>query len=206
VLPLTRGIIITHQPEKVVHHFRLQQGNHTLTLIDTEGKEFLLADADRAIAKAYVASEVMDFILLVAPRFSVVAQNRLLKIIEEPPRNKQFILITASKASLLPTIQSRLPITLLNDAPNEDDLRLDLLNLNLAHVYAFLQEHKRLGLRECQTMVERIVLEAIKSNAYILDRATLKLFTDSIKALELGSPSSFVLNTVLLKLLEQKRK
>jgi len=34
----------------------------------------------------------------------------------------------------------------------------------------------------------------------------LKLFSDSIKALEVGSPTSFILNGLLLKLLARKKR
>jgi len=46
----------------------------------------------------------------------------------------------------------------------------------------------------------------MKSGKYHLDESTLKLFSDTIKALDMGSPTSFILNTVLLKLLAKKRR
>jgi len=135
-----------------------------------------------------------------------VAQNRLLKVIEEPPRNKHFILITESKSSILPTIKSRLPINVLHDGKEEEIFTLDIDNLNLAKVYAFTQEHDRLSSVECKQLVEKISTQAIRSGRYNLDEATLKIFSDAILALEVGSPTSFILNTVLLKLLAKKRR
>jgi DNA polymerase-3 subunit delta' len=205
-MQLESGIIITQHPTEALLELQSLNDNALFSIIDTEQKEFLLADADQAIAKAYVSSEVANFIILVAPRFSTLAQNRLLKVLEEPPKNKYFILITSSKSSLLPTIKSRLPIQVFGKQREEESLALDISNLNLAKVYAFVQQHKRLSVVECKEIIEKIFLEVMRSREYNLDKMMLKIFSDSIRALEVGSPTSFVLNTVLLKLLAKKRR
>jgi len=201
---LERGIIVTNEPQKTLESLLSLKNNEILTIIDTEGKDFLVEHATMAIEKAFVATEVENYIILIAPRFSDISQNRLLKIIEEPPQNKHFILITESKSSILPTIKSRLPITILHDNKNDEVLKLDIDNLNLAKVYEFVQENKKLSSVECRVLVEQIAKRAIKSGRYRLDESLLKVFSDSIKALEVGSPTSFILNTVLLKLLSKK--
>ena len=208
---LASGIIITHQPDSVMVELEQLRSSELFTLIksqDEKGtpKEFLVEHAQEAIAKAYIASEGLNYIILMAPRFSAVAQNRLLKIIEEPPKNKAFIIITESKSALLETIQSRLPITVLSDAQEAKPFSLDMENLNLAKVYEFVQEHQRISAVECKDLVEKISLNAMKSQKYNLDASTLKVFSDSIKALEVGSPTSFILNTLLLKLLMKRKR
>lgn len=208
---LASGIIVTHQPDRVIGELETLRTQELFTLIKSEDdkgnpKEFLVEHAQEAIAKAYIASERLNYIILVAPRFSAIAQNRLLKILEEPPRNKAFILITESKSALLETIQSRLPVTVLSDAPVDKQFNLDIENLNLAKVYAFIQEHQRISAVECKALVEKIAINAMKSQKYNLDESTLKLFSDSIKALEVGSPTTFILNVLLLKLLAKKRR
>ena len=208
---LASGVIITHHADKVLSELETLRTTELFTIIKSEDnkgnpKEFLVEHAQEAIAKAYVASEGLNYIILMAPRFSEIAQNRLLKIIEEPPRNKAFILISKSKSSLLPTIQSRLPVTVLNELQEEETFSLDLINLNLAKVYEFVQKNSRLSAAECKVLVERISLSAMKSGKYNLDEGTLKLFSDSIKALEVGSPTTFILNTLLLKLLAKKKR
>jgi DNA polymerase-3 subunit delta' len=55
-------------------------------------------------------------------------------------------------------------------------------------------------------LVERISKEAIKSGSYDLDEKTLALFSNAFIALDVGSPSQFVLNTLLLKLLARKKR
>ncbi len=210
-MTLASGIIITHQPQAILEELESQRTTERFTIIKSEDdkgkpKEFLVEHAQKAIEKAYIASENLNYIILVAPKFSDIAQNRLLKVIEEPPRNKAFIIITESKSALLDTIQSRLPVTVLHDNSSEEQLNLDLENLNLARVYEFVQEHSRISAVECKVLVEKISLGAMRSQKYNLDEATLKLFSDCIKALDMGSPTMFVLNTLLLKLLAMKKR
>jgi len=208
---LVSGIIITKQIEKVLSKLKSSYGNEDLTFIQNEDnkgklKEFLVEQAQEAIEKAYIASEKVNYIILVAPRFSEIAQNRLLKLLEEPPRNKEFILITESKSALLDTIQSRMPLTILEDEKEFVELGLDLENLTLSNLYAFVQKNKRVSTVECKEFIEKIALGAMKSEKFDFDTPTLEMFSDSIKALEVGSPTTFVLNGILLKLLSQKKR
>jgi DNA polymerase-3 subunit delta' len=202
---LESGIIVTNEPQKTLESLLSLKTDEVFTIIETQAKEFLIEHATRAIEKAFVATDVNNYIILIAPRFSDISQNRLLKIIEEPPKNKYFILITESKSSILPTIKSRLPITVLHDNKNREIFKLDIDNLNLAKVYKFVQENNRLSYIECRVLVEQIAKIAIKSERYNLDESLLKVFSNSIRALEVGSPTSFILNTVLIKLLAKKR-
>jgi len=202
---LESGVIVTNEPQKTLESLLSLKTDEVFTIIETQAKEFLIEHATRAIEKAFVATDVNNYIILIAPRFSDISQNRLLKIIEEPPKNKYFILITESKSSILPTIKSRLPITVLHDNKNREIFKLDIDNLNLAKVYKFVQENNRLSSIECRVLVEQIAKIAIKSERYNLDESLLKVFSNSIRALEVGSPTSFILNTVLIKLLAKKR-
>jgi len=208
---LASGIIITYQANKVMRELEAQRTNELFTVIRSldakdKPKEFLVEHAQEAIAKAYMASEGLNYIILIAPRFSDIAQNRLLKVIEEPPKNKAFIIITESKSALLDTIQSRMPVTVLNDMQSEKPFNLEIKNLNLGKVYEFVQANSRVSAVECKALVEKISLEAMKSQKFNLDEGTLKLFSDSIKALDMGSPTTFILNTLLLKLLAKKKR
>ncbi len=208
---LASGIIVTYNAEAILDELESQRTTERFTVIRSEDdkgkpKEFLVEHAQKAIEKAYVASEELNYIILVAPKFSDIAQNRLLKVIEEPPRNKAFIIITESKSALLDTIQSRLPVTVLHDISSEEELSLDLENLNLARIYEFAQKHSRISAVECKVLVEKISLGAMKSQKYNLDESALKLFSDCIKALDMGSPTAFVLNGLLLKLLACKKR
>ncbi len=173
----------------------------------TEKETFSVVDAKLAIEKAYMASEEVTIIILAAKTFSPLVQNKLLKVIEEPPKNKEFILVTESKSTVLDTIKSRLPISVLSEMKEEEALGLDMKNLSLESVYAFVQTHKRtIDPKVMKPLIERISKEAIRSEGYNLDEKTLTLFSNAFIALDVGSPPLFVLNTLLLKLLARKKR
>jgi len=174
--------------------------------IVTEKEIFSVTDAKLAMEKAYMASEEITIIILAAKTFSPIVQNKLLKVIEEPPKNKEFILIVESKSTILATIKSRLPVIVLNEEKEEEPLGLDLKQLTLGIVYEFIQTHKRTDAKVMKRLVERISKEAISSQNYDLDEKTLVLFSNAFVALDVGSPPQFVLNTLLLKLLARKKR
>ena len=71
-------------------------------------EDFLLENAKEVAAEAYIAESEPKLLVLGAKNFRVEAQNSLLKIIEEPPKNIFFIIACESKNMLLPTVRSRL--------------------------------------------------------------------------------------------------
>jgi len=174
--------------------------------MSTEKETFSVVDAKLVIEKAYMASEDITIIILAAKTFSPLVQNKLLKVIEEPPKNKEFILLTESKSTVLDTIKSRLPIFVLSEVKEEKELGLDLKLLSLESVYAFTQTHKRTDAKAMKLLIEEISKEAIRSEGYDLDEKTLALFSNTFIALDVGSPPQFVLNTLLLKLLARKKR
>ncbi len=204
-MELQSSIIISQEPYKVLDRLKELKRDEKFIIIDSEDREFLIEHATEAISKAYIADEVKEFIILISPRFSAISQNKLLKILEEPPKNKEFILITKSKSSILPTIKSRLPIITYSNNKKIEHLSLDIDNLDLREIYEFSQKYKRISAKDCKEIIEKIGIEVIKSKSYNIDTSLLKTFSDSIKALEVGSAGQFILNGVLLKLLINKK-
>ncbi len=201
---VSQVIISSDIDDTVIKLEALQQNEHFVKIIKED--TFLVEDAKLAIEKAYMASEETTIIIIAAKSFSPVVQNKLLKVIEEPPPKKEFILITPSKATILDTIRSRLPIMVLSMEKEAERLDLDLKQLSLATVYDFVQTHKRTDAKVMKLLVERISKEAIHSQGYNLDEKTLALFSNAFIALDVGSPPQFVLNTLLLKLLARKKR
>lgn len=201
---VSQVIISSDIDDTVIQLEGLQQNERFVKIIKEDS--FLVEDAKLAIEKAHIASDETTVIILAAKIFSPVVQNKLLKVIEEPPPKKEFILITPSKATILDTIRSRLPITVHASHTEEEVLELDVAQLSLATVYEFVQTHKRTDAKVMKTLVERISKEAIYSQAYNLDEKTLTLFSNAFIALDVGSPPPFVLNTLLLKLLARKKR
>jgi len=202
---LTSQVIITANIDDTISKLEALQENERFVKIIKEDT-FLVDDAKLAIEKAYMASEEITVIILAAKTFSPVVQNKLLKVIEEPPKNKEFIILAQSKSTILDTIRSRLPISVLSEVKEEEVLGLDLSGLSLGAVYEFIQMHKRTDAKVMKGLVERISKEAMRSGSYDLDEKTLMLFSNAFTALDVGSPPQFVLNTLLLKLLARKKR
>ena len=200
---LNSKVIITNYPEDTISNIESLITNQRLIKI-VKDENFLVEDVRLAIEKAYIASSVPTIIILSAKEFSPIIQNRLLKVIEEPPKGVEFILITRSKSTILPTIRSRLPIEVLKEHIEIEKLELNIKELNLALVYTFVQKHKRVSGAEAKILVEKISIDAMKSGRYNIDTNTLNLFSDSYKVLNVGSSPQFVLMTLLLKLLSKK--
>jgi len=200
---LSSQVIITSQLETTIAQLESLRRDEQIIKIIKEDK-FLVEDTKLAIEKAYMASKVTTVIILGAKEFPAIIQNRLLKVIEEPPLGVEFILITPSKATILPTIRSRIPITTLKESKEKESIELDMRELDLASVYSFVQKHKRIDIPSAKKIVEQIALEAMESKRFKLDEKTLQLFADSYKALDVGSSPQFVLTTILLKLLAKR--
>jgi len=202
---LISQVLITSDIEGTIAKLEVSKATERFVKIVKEDT-FLVEDAKLAIEKAYMASEETTVIILAAKTFSPIVQNKLLKVIEEPPPKKEFIILTASKSTILDTIRSRLPITVLSEEREEELLGLELGQLSLATVYEFIQTHKRTDAKAMKLLVECISKEAIRSQGYDLDEKTLTLFSNAFIALDVGSPPQFVLNTLLLKLLARKKR
>jgi len=208
-MTLNSQVLISSDIAGTIEKLRaLKQDERFVEIVKLDPKDdtFKVEDAKLAIEKAYMASEETTIIILAAKSFSPIVQNKLLKVIEEPPPKKEFILITPSKATILPTIRSRLPIKVLSETIDEEALELDVAQLTLGAVYTFVQTHKRTDTKRMKHIVERICKEAIHSGRYDLDEKTLTLFSNAFITLDVGSPPQFVLTTLLLKLLARKKR
>jgi len=206
-LSLQSQIIITTDFQGTIEKLQaIAPKEASFELFIKEGENFLVSDANEVIAKAYLASQEKVYLCLASNTFSDVVQNRLLKIIEEPPKNKEFILLTPNKSALLPTIKSRLIVVSLDEVKESKEIDLDIEHLELESVYRFIQENKNLKSQEAVVVIETIMKRAIESDKFNLDEGTLTLFTKIREVLNLGSPIDFVLTTLLLKLLAKKYK
>lgn len=136
---------------------------------------FLVEHAKAVVKEAYIAEKETKVLVLGAKSYNTVAQNSLLKIIEEPPNNIVFILCVASKAALLPTIRSRLVIKSFDTKKELPKSGLNFAHLSLSDIFEFLQSHKNISKQELQELIEVVSVEALKSGVK-LQRKDLELF------------------------------
>lgn len=178
---------------------------HSTRIIKNEEKEeFLLIQATQAIKEAYIASSEKKYIFLCGTTFRKEAQNSLLKILEEPPKNVVFIIVTNSKTSLLPTIYSRLSYKYLKKSILKNESILDINKLDLKDIYNFLKENQKISKNEAKDIVESILIK-INKQKIKLSHKELDFFSKSIKLLELNSRPINIITTLLLSLANQKK-
>lgn len=171
---------------------------------EEDGKtDFQLPQAHKAIKEAYIAENETKYILLCGDFFRVEAQNSLLKVLEEPPTNIVFIIITTSKNGILPTILSRVQVEYKKSKKNIEDIDLDIQNLNLQEIYKFLKQNQRVSKSEAKDIVESLLYKITKQNI-ALSTTTLESFSTAMKLLELNSRPNIVLTTLLLNIMENR--
>lgn len=166
--------------------------------------DFLVEDAKAVIAEAFIAESSQKIIALGAKSFNLIAQNSLLKVLEEPPRNIVFILCVPSKTALLPTIRSRLPIKTFQVQKQSVQSGLNFKNLNIQDIYGFLQTNKNLNKQEVMPMIEAISKEALLSGV-ALKEEDLTLFATLLQLAHLNSRPQVLLSTQLLTILKRAR-
>lgn len=202
----TSHILIVNDVQETLNDLIPNYPNHSTRIIKNEEKEeFLVVQANLAIKEAYIASKDKKYIFLCGSIFRKEAQNALLKILEEPPKNVVFIIITNSKSSLLPTIYSRIPYKYLKKSTLKSSFSLDILKLDLKEVYNFLKENQKISKAEAKEVVESILLKTHQQKIK-LSQKQLELFSQAIKLLDLNSKPINILTTLLLSLINQKTK
>ncbi|KLD99354.1 DNA polymerase III subunit delta' [Aliarcobacter butzleri] len=200
------SILIVNNIEETLNLMLPKYPLHSVRVIKNDEKEeFLIAQANETIKEAFIATSEKKYLFLCGSTFRKEAQNALLKILEEPPRNIVFILITNSKTSLLPTIYSRLPYKYLKKSEQKIESSLDLNRLDLKDIYTFLQENQKISKQEAKDIVESLLLKA-NNQKIKLSQKKLNFFSKAIKLLELNSKPINVLTTLLLYLSNQKNQ
>ncbi|RDU65744.1 DNA polymerase III subunit delta' [Helicobacter equorum] len=202
---------ISAQPQEIVHNITatLQKGDYVIFHpTDSKGKEleFRIDDAREVIAQSYLASDRERFLILMAPSYSIEAQNALLKILEEPPQNVHFVLIVPSKNALLPTILSRLHIHIHKSKKTLSLFELDMKKLTLSAIYEFLRDCDRQS-RSIQEIKDHIqaLLFAVHTSGICLNRTELEAFDEAIALADSYTKESYIFLPLLLKIHKKQR-
>lgn len=171
-----------------------------------ERDEFKIEDSHEVISEAYIASEELKTIIVAANSYNHFAQNALLKVLEEPPLKTRFILIAKNKTSILPTIRSRLQIQDNRNPKVFEDLDLDLANLSLKSIYAFLKSlDSSSSSRDSTKEKIQSLLFMIKKMDIKLDESELKSFDEAMEANQNYQKESYIFLPLLLMILPKMK-
>lgn len=198
------GILITHEMEERARE--IEESRHPLRCVTFMRDDFKIEDAKEVIAEAYKSEEDTKTLILGAKSFTVPAQNALLKILEEPPRNIVFILLAPNKSTFLPTVRSRLSLKQEHQKLTHEALPITLKNLDLSGLFAFVKEHNRLKKHEAKALIEQLMYQAIHIENLSLSAAQLEGFEKALRLIELNSRLQSVLVMVLMNFLKEVKR
>ncbi|MDL0108448.1 DNA polymerase III subunit delta' [Campylobacter felis] len=198
-------ILISDDFEGVREELIAEFGINTLRFIPKNvPNEFLLEDARAVEKESYIAESSEKIIVLMAHSFRHEAQNFLLKLLEEPPKNIKFLIVVPSKNLLLPTIKSRLICEKRKKQKVEMKLDLELEKLDLKALYKFLKENENLDKNTLSELIIKLSKESLKIKAF--DEKELEFFYEAYELSKLNSKAQILLATLLLNLYEKKPK
>lgn len=178
-------ILISNEIEKEVEKIKADVYPHRVIPFIEEN--FKIEHAKAVLSEAYVSEAILKYIVLGADEFTSVAQNSLLKLLEEPPSNVEFIIITPKKSNLLPTVRSRLPILKGSVVEDSVEFTSNLLNVDYKDIFEFLKDSKSMKKNEAKKMVEAIYKKAVEVDGVNLSQKQLDEFEQAFKLLELNA-------------------
>ena len=194
-------LLISADIEKAKEHILNELSNSNIKTFFKD--DFLLEDAKEVTREAYIAESKEKFLILAAKSYNIYAQNSLLKILEDSPRNISFILIAPSKTVFLPTIRSRLVTQTLKNEKKDFVIELSFKNLDLEDIYLFVKEHQRVSKPLLKEIVQVILKKAVNEEGINLSEKELDIFQTALHLCELNGRANFILSTVLLVLLKK---
>ena len=162
--------------------------------------EFKVEHAAAVIREAYIAEEREKAIVLCAQAYNIYAQNALLKLLEEPPRNILFTIISRSKNALLPTIRSRMQLRVLEAPKPEVELGVDPARLDLESMFAFLKKHQNTKKEELKTIIAQLLHESVVNAKIVMKEKELEAFETALELAELNSRPQPLLAMLLLQI------
>ncbi len=196
-------IISAHLDEQFT---ALQERLHPQRVVGFIKDDFLIEDAKAVVNEAYISEASVKYIVLAAKNFTVVAQNSLLKVLEEPPKNIEFIIIAPTKSILLPTVRSRLPLIQESEASQVVSVDIRLASLDLSVLFDFVKAHDRLSKHDAKALIEGLFHQASVIEKLTLTTAQLSAFERAYRLVELNGRFQNILLMILMQFLPEKRR
>jgi len=195
-------ILISSELEVEVE--RLEQELKPYRVVKFVEENFKIEHAKAVVNEAYISESQTKYIVLAALEFTVIAQNSLLKLLEEPPPNIEFIIISPTKSNLLHTVRSRLPILKVNASHTKVVISINLARIDYKEVFAFLKEHARVKKNDAKALVEALFYQATVHDRLILSPAQLDSFDKAYRLLDLNSRPQSVLAMIIMSFVREK--
>ncbi len=192
-------VIVCDDFEEMKDRFKRAYEPQQLAIFESD--EFKVEDAKAAIKAAMVRSSEPKALVLMANKFNTYAQNALLKILEEPPQNIRFFLVSKTRSTFLPTILSRLPITKVRSESSENGYTFERFDLERLYELAKLKPSKA----QTKAILKGMLAYAVEKELPLKERE-LDYFAKALELTELNSnPSNLFITAGLIILRARKR-
>ncbi len=175
-----------------------KQRFHPLRVVGFVRDVFKLEDAKAVVAESYISESQTKYIIFGGVSFTNEAQNSLLKVLEEPPKNIKFIILSPTKSNLLPTVRSRLPIVTGKVTHAFESVDINLARIDYNEVFNFLKSNTRVSKEEAKLLVEALYKRATQEQKLILSASQLDNFDTAYRLLNLNSRPQSVLALILM--------
>lgn len=151
-------------------------------------EKLLVSDSNEIVSEVYIKPAVHENKVFIINNIDISteqAQNKLLKVLEEPPKHVYFLLSCKSLATVLPTIKSRCRKIVLEKLPKDqfDALCKNPLASMISEGYVGLYEEysKKANLVDVVEMAVKLVTELKSSGQVLKFSSSLMCFKDDIK-------------------------
>lgn len=171
-----------------------------------EQSDLLVDDVEDIFAEAYLTSESLKTIVLKSIKYNEPVQNRMLKILEEPPANIRFVILARTLSALLPTIRSRLPVFFLSAKKQEASMKFDFSSISIKTIFEFLKHCDRLDRDDARFIIYELLSSVLQDEGSKSKISTLELskFQRAIELLALNGSPKIIIAELFLALLKLK--
>ncbi len=201
-VPIKGHILIASDIEEELQN--LQEKLSIFRVVTFLEDKFKIEHAKLVTAEAYISETDTKYIIIAAKEFTDVAQNSLLKLLEEPPRNIEFIIISPTKSNLLVTVRSRLPIFQSDTFSNVKRLDINLAKIDYKEVFEFLKSNARISKNEAKSLVEALFYRATVVEKLILNENQLEIFDKAYRLLDLNARAQSVLAMLVMSFARER--
>ena len=202
--PSGGSILITERFEE--RSLEIQENLLPLRCVLFIREDFKIEDAKEVISEAYKSESQTKTLILGAKSFTVPAQNALLKILEEPPRNIAFILLAPNKSTFLPTVRSRLSLIQERYEKQYKPIELSLRTLDLSSMFAWVKAHEKVKKHEAKELIENLFHHAAHVESLALTTVQIEGFDKAFRLIELNARVQSVLVMILMNFLKEVKR
>ncbi|MDD5386376.1 MAG: DNA polymerase III subunit delta' [Sulfuricurvum sp.] len=198
------GILITERFEE--KSLEIEQTLLPLRSVRFVCDDFKIEDAKEVISEAYKSEENTKTLIIGAKSFTIPAQNALLKILEEPPRNIIFVLLAPNKSTFLPTVRSRMSLQVEQERKSHKPISLSLRHLDISEMFKWVKEHDKLKKHEAKELIENLFHHAVYEEHYPLSAMQIEGFEKAFRLIELNGRMQSILVMVLINFLKEAKR